>query len=192
MWFNYVIRFFTDFIVAVVIYVIVAVGFRIVVKEKEKQELIEKMNRTLPNDFVLDKMIEFEDLKFALDVTNKKFAVSSDISEAYCFVDFDKIIDYSLLVDKNVVYSAKGNVSGDLLFGGIGDINGNNTSQSYKTKKSIRSLIVRLNVDDVSKSAVDIVVVDRKIKNKEEEYTKAFQVAEEIYSAIDLVIKSKN
>ena len=156
-------------------------------------EEIDKKNRVLPENFEISKIIEFEYLRFFLDLSNKQIAVSSDIDEPYSIVKFNKILDCSIVLDESVVCNVKGNiagaVAGGLLFGGIGAIAGNNTSQSYTTTKSIRSLIVRLKVDDILKPVVDIVVVDRIIRNREEEYTKAFQVAEEIYSTIDLAIK---
>lgn len=102
---------------------------------------------------------------------------------------FDELVDFELIEDEGAI--TKGGlgsaVVGGVLLGGVGAIVGSNVG-AKKSKKTVESLYLKINLNDVDFPCVFVPYITKETKTKSNAYTEAFNKAQESVSCLNIIV----
>ena len=101
---------------------------------------------------------------------------------------FEDLLNFSLVEDGNTATSGGRGaaVVGGLAFGAVGAIVGGVTGKR-KTKETCRKMQIVINVNSLKKPTLFINLIDRPTKKASKDYEKAFQIAQTIIGALNII-----
>lgn len=101
---------------------------------------------------------------------------------------FEDLLNFSLVEDGNTATSGgRGSaVVGGLAFGAVGAIVGGVTGKR-KTKETCRKMQIVVNVNSLKNPTLFINLIDRPTKKDSKDYEKAFQIAQTIIGALNII-----
>lgn len=137
-------------------------------------------------------------MSVAVEATAK--AISKAVNPDIKVHSFDDLVEFELLEDDNQI--TKGGTGKALgvgvaagaifnpLIGGLGAIAGGVTGKRT-TKKQVESLMIRITVNDVDDPCLLIPLITEPTKTKSKEYERAFTLAQQTFSALNVIAGSQ-